>query len=101
MMEVEDMTRMFSRDSYGIVGQLCTIKEEQMENISGRVLEVVHQFAQVFEELKELPPPKSHDHYIPLKEGAQPFKVRPFRCPFIKKIEIERLVPEMLKSGII
>ncbi|KAL2491946.1 Uncharacterized protein Adt_27574 [Abeliophyllum distichum] len=38
-----------------------------------------------------LPPPRSHDHHILLKEGAQPFIMRPYKCPFIQKIEVEKM----------
>lgn len=36
-----------------------------------------------------------------LKEGTQPFKQQPYRYPYVQRIEIERLVQEMLASGII
>ena len=46
-------------------------------------------------------PPRLHDHKIPLKIGATPFAIRPYRYPHIQKNEIEKLVKEMLESGII
>lgn len=42
-----------------------------------------------------------NDHHISFKEEAQPFKMRPYRCPYIQKAEIERMVKEMRKNGII
>ena len=48
-----------------------------------------------------LPPSRSHDHAIVLKEGVSPISVRPYRYPQVQKDEIERLVREMLQSGII
>ena len=48
-----------------------------------------------------MPPSRSHDHQIILKEGAKPFQVRPYRCPYIQKTKIERLMKEMLEIGII
>lgn len=38
---------------------------------------------------------------IPLKEGSNPVSVRPYRYPQFQKNEIERLVADMLKSGVI
>ncbi|WVZ05912.1 hypothetical protein V8G54_019258 [Vigna mungo] len=48
-----------------------------------------------------LPPPRSHVHQIPLLEGSNPVKVRPYRYPHSQKEEIERLVAQMLQEGII
>jgi hypothetical protein len=55
----------------------------------------------VFREPKGLPPPRAHDHAIPLQEGAQPVSVRPYRYPYFQKEEIERIVQELLDSGVI
>ncbi|KAK9113929.1 hypothetical protein Syun_020726 [Stephania yunnanensis] len=48
-----------------------------------------------------LPPSRECDHAIVLKEGVEPIRVRPYRYPQVQKAEIERMVTEMLASGII
>jgi len=48
-----------------------------------------------------LPPDRTHNHTIPLKEGAQLVKVRPYRYPHSQKKQIESMVQEMLTTGII
>jgi len=63
--------------------------------------ELVVEFEVVFEEPKGLPPQRSHDHQILLKEGTQPICVRPYRYPYYQKTEIEKIVKELLKSGVI
>ena len=45
--------------------------------------------------------PSLHDHQIPLKSGDEPFSIRPYRYPHVQKNKIEKLVKEMLESGII
>ncbi|XP_027166082.1 uncharacterized protein LOC113766055 [Coffea eugenioides] len=55
----------------------------------------------VFSEPKQLPPKRSFDHQIPLKADAKPFKLAPYRYPYVQKTEIEKQVNEMLHSGII
>jgi hypothetical protein len=62
---------------------------------------VLNEFRIVFDEPTGLPPPRSHDHQIQLQEAAKPTCVRPYRYPYYQKEEIEKLVREMLKAGII
>jgi hypothetical protein len=50
---------------------------------------------------KGLPPTRSHDHRILLKEDSTPVCVRPYRYPYFQKIEIEKIVRELLQSGVI
>lgn len=58
-------------------------------------------FSGVFELPKGLPPPRSHEHAITLRDDTAPISVRPYRYPHIQKDEIERLVREMLDAGVI
>ena len=48
-----------------------------------------------------LPPQRKHNHAIPLKEGSNPIKVKPYRYPYSQKEQIEKMVIEMLDQGII
>ncbi|XP_063950102.1 uncharacterized protein LOC135152878, partial [Daucus carota subsp. sativus] len=59
------------------------------------------QYKRIFDWPNELPPKRSHDHAIVLKEGTDPINVRPYRYPQVQKNEIEKLVNDMLKAGII
>ena len=55
----------------------------------------------MFAEPTRLPPLRSHNHQIQLQEAAKPTCVKPYRYPYYQKEEIEKLVREMLKAGII
>lgn len=56
----------------------------------------------MFEEPLTLPPSRGQfDHRIPLKEGASPVNIRPYRYPLKHKDIIEQLVQEMQDKGII
>ncbi|KAF5475612.1 hypothetical protein F2P56_007404, partial [Juglans regia] len=63
--------------------------------------QVLSEFTQVFKEPTGLPPMRSHDHRIILKEGTSPISTRPYRYPFYQKSEIEKIVAELLKTGVI
>ena len=62
---------------------------------------LLHSYSAVFETPMSLPPTRAHDHSIPLVDGYQPIKVKPYRYPHSQKEEIEKLVNGMLEEGII
>lgn len=53
---------------------------------------LLHSYQSVFETPSSLPPPRSHDHVIPLIDGSKLVKVKPYRYLHSHKDEIERLV---------
>nr|GEW19042.1 ribonuclease H-like domain-containing protein [Tanacetum cinerariifolium] len=65
------------------------------------LLNVLHDFASVFSLPKGLPPARSHDHFIVLKDGVNAVKVRPYRYPVSQKTQIEKMVTDMLIEGLI
>lgn len=62
---------------------------------------VMKQFTAVFNMPSGLPPMRSKQHQITLKNGSNLVSVRPYRYPQIQKDEIERLVADMMQAGII
>jgi hypothetical protein len=50
---------------------------------------------------KGIPPARDHDHVIHLQLVSVPHNIRPYRYPYAKKSEIERMIQEMLEVGII
>jgi hypothetical protein len=62
---------------------------------------IVEEFLDVFAEPTGLPPSRSHDHAIILKQDAQPVSVRPYRYPYYQKEEIEKIVRKLLESEVI
>jgi len=69
-------------------------------SVPDSIQQLLHQFQQVFAEPQGLPPPRSRDHKILLKED-KPVSVRPYRYPYFQKAEIEHIVQELLTSGVI
>ena len=70
-----------------------------VDRIPVEVETLLQEFSQVFETPIALPPLRGHEHSITLKEGAQPVCQRPYRYPFYKKNEIEKIVKELLSVG--
>jgi hypothetical protein len=69
--------------------------------LDAAISQVLGDFTDIFAEPKGLPPSRTHDHVILLKPDAQPVCVRPYRYPYFQKAEIERIVRELLDSGVI
>src|ERR1044072_379289 len=63
--------------------------------------EVLPEFAVVFQDIQGLPPSRRHDRAIHLKEGVNIPYLRPYKCPHFYETEVEKMVQEMLHSGII
>ena len=80
---------------------LDNVEESMREPLGLEVEELLGSFEDVFAEPKGLPPNRSHDHSITLKSDAQPVCMRPYRYPYFQKEEIEKIVAELLMSGVI
>lgn len=55
---------------------------EQIDDVMNQQINRILEYAEVFFEKRGLPPSRSVDHGIPLKTGADPVNVRPYRYPF-------------------
>ncbi|KAL0427507.1 UNVERIFIED_CONTAM: Transposon Ty3-G Gag-Pol polyprotein [Sesamum latifolium] len=77
--------------------------EGQTTEEQGNLDTLLTEYANLFEEPKALPPKRRHDHGINLREGTSAINIRPYRYPVVvvQKDEIEKLVQEMLDSGVI
>ncbi|GJW87713.1 ty3-gypsy retrotransposon protein [Tanacetum coccineum] len=62
---------------------------------------VLHGFASVFAVPTGLPPSRTKDHCIVLHEGVNAVKVRSYRYPVSQKAQIETMVADMLREGLI
>lgn len=67
------------------------------EQIPPEIVPILQQFRSIFEEPETLPPSRTIDHQIPLKEGADSVNVRPYRYPHFQKQEIEAQITYMLQ----
>ena len=96
------MERVLRKTHTGFLVQLHNIEKEMTVNIpAGNIESLLTEFADIFAEPHGLPPLRCHDHRIPLLPEKAPTNVRPYRYPHFQKAEIERIVTEMLKTGVI
>ncbi|KAL5564770.1 hypothetical protein UlMin_027934 [Ulmus minor] len=98
------LNRSIHVEGYGILIEFFSVQREDVVGFEGPVADVIisllDSFAEVFGQ-PGLPPQCAQDHKIVLQAGAAPPNIRPYRYPQIQKGEIEKLVSEMLLSGII
>ncbi|GMJ09006.1 hypothetical protein HRI_004569800 [Hibiscus trionum] len=71
------------------------------ELLKAEIEALLSEFRVVFEEPVGIPPERGHDHRIELKDEKAVVKVKLYRHPTHQKDEIEKLVGEMMQSGII
>ncbi|XP_063938080.1 uncharacterized protein LOC135147942 [Daucus carota subsp. sativus] len=71
------------------------------DKLPNNISQVLEDYVDVFASPTQLPPPRNHDHHIPLKAGSEPVNSHPYRCPLAHREEIEKITKEMLEAGVI
>ena len=97
------MEKILKKSSHGVIAQLHFI-QMQPTTVSTTPLDlqqILDQYACVFAEPVRLPPSQPEDHRISLLPGSVHPNIRPYRYPFHHKTEIEMLVRDLLKQGVI
>ncbi|XP_073220461.1 uncharacterized protein [Cicer arietinum] len=72
-----------------------------LNNLLVDLATLLHNYWIVFDEPTRLLPPRDQYHSIPLIDGSNPVKVKPYHYPHNQKAKIEKMVSEMLKQDII
>lgn len=84
---------------YGVNGNFAPSETVPAEE------EILHQLLQEFKdafgEPTQLPPMRSHNHHIKLKEGGQPIDLRPCKYPYVQTSEFEKIIKELLSTAVI
>lgn len=83
----------------GVMGYILNIQQVQTDNNNNnpspppRALQpLLQKFADVFEESEKLPPKRTCDHKIILREGAKPPNLRPYRVTHYQKDAMEEII---------
>ncbi|XP_026450774.1 uncharacterized protein LOC113350886 [Papaver somniferum] len=102
LMTGKKCARYMNKHKHGLVGHLYSLTGEEKQTMTPPTLQpLLNSFQPIFQEPTTLPPTRSHDHHIPLQPLSSPPNQRPYRIPYIQKDIVEKLVKEMLASGVI
>ena len=97
------MENILNKSSHGVIAQLQFI-QMQASAVSTTPLDlqqILDRYACLFAKPVGLPPSQPKDHCISLLPRSVPPNIRPYRYPFHHKTEIEMLVRDLLKQGVI
>jgi hypothetical protein len=87
-------------DSDHLISSMTTTLQPSL-GTNSTIDELLNSYQDIFKEPTGLPPLRTYDHVIPLKEGSQPINLRPYHHTGLQKDIVEKIVTEMLDSGII
>ncbi|MCH84440.1 hypothetical protein A2U01_0005272, partial [Trifolium medium] len=107
--QLHHLTRLQHTQAISEVFTLCCFSLAKEENyqldiptdMPSDLATLLLQYSHIFEAPTSLPPKRNHDHSIPLLDESKVVKVRPYRYPHSQKEQIELMVTDMLKQGII
>ncbi|KAE8780368.1 RNA-directed DNA polymerase [Hordeum vulgare] len=79
----------------------CSMEVVDNQDFPSALQQVIQKFDKVFAQPTALPPARPCDHRIPLVDESQVVNQRPYRLPHHQKEALEKIIVEMLKSGVI
>jgi hypothetical protein len=66
------------------------------------IQELIQRYSKLFQELPmKMPPKRNIEHIIEFKPDSTPVNIKPYRYPHHHKIEIERLIQDLLNVGLL
>lgn len=74
---------------------------DDVPNIQESIPAVLAKLEDAFERSEEIPSTREIEHHIHLKKGTDPMNVKSYRFAYQQKPKMEKLVDEMLASGVI
>ncbi|KAL0387648.1 UNVERIFIED_CONTAM: Transposon Ty3-G Gag-Pol polyprotein [Sesamum radiatum] len=107
LISASSISKLVNEGAYGFVGQLHSISsytpsyEKSLSLSENGLTHLFDTCSDLFQEPQGLPPNRSIEHQIVLKQDAVPKKMHPYRYSYAQKGEIETIVKEMLQDGMI
>ncbi|GKD53162.1 ty3-gypsy retrotransposon protein [Tanacetum coccineum] len=97
LMQKEAIASMYTLIFHYENSQLQTPNPPEDPHIQNILIDYSH----IFEPPTSLPPPRLHDHHIPLKPNTPSVNVKPYRYPHYMKQIMTDLIVDMLKDDLI
>ncbi|KAF7836177.1 Retrovirus-related Pol polyprotein from transposon 17.6 [Senna tora] len=93
LVSMKNLMRSVRKGGQGFLLELneIAVQAETEPAIDERIQKVIDDHAEVGRTIEGLPPHRSRDHAIIIREGEQPPNIRPYRYPHSQKAEIEKL----------
>ena len=105
LISLKAMLKAIRGESEAILLELCSLisldQQRQELAIPETIALLLAEYVDVFSERHSLPPARTQDHAIVLQPGSGPMNAHLYRYPHHQKSEIEKLVRDMLRAGII
>ncbi|XP_017420235.1 uncharacterized protein LOC108330249 [Vigna angularis] len=109
LVKPKSLLKVVDAKAWAMVSNLCVVETEETReweaDLTGEqsreLGNLLHTHYRLFRDMQGLPPTRSKEHHIQLKEGVDPINVRPYKYLHLMKSEIERQVEDMLQAGII
>jgi hypothetical protein len=96
------MEKMNKKGHSGVISKLHAIEATETPSVLQDLQTILFKHQVVFSTSQGIPPSHGvHDHSIPLVPGSLPPNIRLYHHPFSQKNEIEKMVQELLKVGVI
>ena len=90
-----------AEEETGVITYSATQASQFGDIKDNHLQQLLESYQDLFQEPTGLPPPRTHDHKIPLKNGSEAINLRPYRYSGLQKDILERMVQEMLEARII
>jgi len=85
----------------GFISESSTHSFQPPDSQETQLQSLLADYPDLFQEPKGLPPLRTHDHKIPLRDGRESVNLRPYRYSGLQKDTLEKMVKEMLTAKII
>ncbi|GJY92684.1 ty3-gypsy retrotransposon protein [Tanacetum coccineum] len=101
LLEADEVYGVYEVYSFSMVTEGITTSSEMTESISPEIEQLLVRFSSLFQVPTTLPPHRTIDHRIHLLPNTKLVNVRPYSYPHYQNGEMEKLIKEMMKQGII
>jgi hypothetical protein len=104
VISTKQLHKLLKKKAIGAVIVLNNSSKQNTESaleIPVGIIHLLSEYADIFQEPTQLPPPRSIDHSIPLIQEHRPINQRPYRLPYHKKNAMESIIQQLLQSNMI